>query len=130
MTCGAPGVIAAVVAAMWAQGPADVGVAASGCLALGSLSYQPPNANTIVLTAGGLEVICAVMGPHAADEKLQRVACFALWRLALALSPPALAVMRKACPVVESLLAAQRNHPSTGPGTVTAIADLALGLLE
>lgn len=98
VTCGAAGVISAVVLAMYAHGTGDVHgygarVAAEGCWALSRLAQDNTvNADAIVLF-GGLDVILSVMQAHAGDW-VPRNACWALKDIADAAGPAALDVMR------------------------------------
>lgn len=130
VTCGAAGVIPAVIAATAAHRTASATVAAHGCEALHALAHDnTANADAIVLSAGGagLEVICSVMEAlaHAGNEVVQREACAALSFIADVCSPVALAAMRGSR-VVDLLPAAMARFPTEGNWIVRAWATEAL----
>lgn len=111
VTCGAAGVVPAVVTAISTHGSADSSVAWTGCHALADLAFENTvNADAIVLATGGLRTILSVMASTAKSVVLSD-ACFALCNTADAASPAALKVMRESA-AVELLHAAKRNYPS------------------
>lgn len=127
--CG--GAIDLVVAAMAAHGAASVNIAATGCSALWNLAYQTgstANADVIVLSAGGVGAITAVMEVHAENERVQKAACRALWRITSDASPAARDRIQHGL-APKLIHTAMSNHSSSGYNTVKYWADLALTAL-
>lgn len=130
VTCGAAGVIQAVVAAMSAHGAQSPVVAARGCEALARLALgNPVNGNAIVLSTGGLDVICSVMVSHVESEDVQGEASYLLWRTSLKASLTSFAAIRGSR-AVELLNVAKANHPREGEYTIRFWANAALGNLS
>lgn len=112
-TCGSAGAIHAIVAALDTHGVGDATVAANGFDALIELANDnPANADDVVLTAGGLDVILSVMAAHEWHVEVQWRACMLLMTIALSASPAVLAVMREGSAQV-LLSNAMANHPSS-----------------
>lgn len=115
VTCGAAGVIPAIVAAIRAHGAAIEVVARVGCAALNSLAWfgNTVNADAIVLSTGGLDAILLMMTVHARDSEVQLYACQSLCWIAAAASPAAKRVMCEPEGSVRKLLrTAKSNHPA------------------
>lgn len=130
VACGAGDVIPAAIAAMSTHGLVHAGIAADGCCALGWLAAgTTTNADVIVGTAGGLDVILAVMAAHPGDADVQYYACWALWILGDFASPPALARMR-ASSAVELLNTAKASFPKDDLFTVRFYAEKTLTVLS
>lgn len=112
VTCGAARVIPAVVAAMATHG-AYIGVAAHGCKALGWLAVgNTVNADAIVLSTGGLDQLYTTLAAHAVNLEVQKLACFALYKVSQHAGPAALAGIRGGR-AVDLLHAAKRAFPSS-----------------
>lgn len=130
--CAAAGVIPAVVSLMSAHSAVSVVIAQHGCKALGRLAADDtPNADAIVLTSGGLGLLCAAMETHAGSESVQEEASCAMWVIAKHAGSEALAVMR-AGSAVQLLQTARTNFPSDGDFgdyRVKHYADRALAIL-
>lgn len=126
--CGAAGVIEAVVAALHAYGPANAMLSMNGCRLLGELaSGNTANADAIVLSTGGLDVVLSCMASIDKDSGAASHAR-ALLQLAEACSPAAVDVLR-ASRAEELLNAAKRTH-ADHDGSVTHWANLALAALR
>lgn len=118
------GVIAAIVAAMGSYGAANARVASEGCSALHSMvreatnsdrgaAWLRRNADALVLSTGGLDAILAAMRTHATDERVQFMACEALYNIFTHASPAALRVILESR-AVELLRTARANFPEEG----------------
>lgn len=128
VTCGAAGVIPAVIAAMSVHGAGGALVAASGYVALASLADgNAVNADAIVGCSGGLDVLLSVMACHAADGEVQAKACWALWGVAGSVSSGGLTAMRQSR-AMQLIRAAKVNLSSDN--LVMMYADGALATLK
>lgn len=133
VSCHAVGVIPALVAALSTHGTASPRVAARGCVALANLSLgNTANADAIVLSTRGLDVILSMMTAHVEqdepDGNVQKMACQALCWVARAASPAAKRAMRDSS-AMELVEAARTYHVHTIDGLKRA-ADEALAALE
>lgn len=127
--CAAAGVIPLVVTALSTHGVVRAGVAARGCEVLGRLaSSSRANADAVVVSEGGMRVICTVMATHADDEDVQRQGCWAVWVIARYVSPAAMLVVRDSR-AVELIVAAMKRSPREGNGTVKYWGSFALAKL-
>lgn len=125
---GVAGVIRALVSSMSERAADRVHVARNLCGVLGNLaSCNRVHADAIVLSTGGLDAILSLMQVYVENGVFQGWPCFALNKLAEAVSPAALTVMRESR-AVELLNTAKRNFP-TDVGSVQRFADAALARL-
>lgn len=129
-TCGAAGVIPAVVDILSAHGHSNRNVCWNGCRVLCLLSFRNRvNADAVVLShsRSGLDVILSVMVSHAQDGDVQEITCSALKHIARAASPAALRALRESA-ATELVRAAKRNH--AGDDMLRYEAHEALAVLE
>lgn len=123
-TCGAAGVIPAIVSALLTHGAVSVGVAMHGCQALCRLGeFNTDNIDAIVLYSGGLDAILSVMVWMAGEVTALHQACYALQFIADFASPASLAAIRESR-AVELIQAEKANHPTDF--SLTMFADSAL----
>lgn len=133
-TLGAAGAIHAIVTTMsevTEHGTVNEYITAQGCFALCMLAYDNSvNADDIVLSTGGLDVILSAMTLYPADSVVQVAACSALVYITSVASREALWVIHDSV-AVELLKLAKRNHPHEveGEDSVLYWADKALDIL-
>lgn len=110
VTCGAAGVIPAILTVIALYGTVSPGVANMGILALSWIaSKNALNSDAIVLSAGGLDAILSVMSTHAVYDQLQSSVCLLLGSITSVCSPAAKRVLC-ASSAMEIVLVALRNH--------------------
>lgn len=104
--------VSAVLSVMTAHaGAGSVTIASKGCDALASLvAGNTVNADAVVLGAGGLCLVLALMETHILNENVQKYAGGALLMLSRFGSPATVAALRESR-VAELLTAAVRTHP-------------------
>lgn len=136
VSCGAAGVVRAILGVMRTYAPGSSRVAALGCRALGYLAHHNEvNADVLVMSPDsngglGLNVIESAMMCQQRDAEAQYQACGALVRIADAVSPSAMRVLqeRRSSESLKKLLnAAKSNHPEDRD--LNKKADMALAAL-
>lgn len=130
VTCGSiRETIPTVLCAICAHGRVYTNVAVKGCSVLGRLCLEEQAyVERIVLSDGGLKVICSVMEWYAGVEEVQSMACTVLYYCTLWSVPAIMAAMRDVR-VIALLIAAKDNHPRDGDNTVKYWADAVLDAL-
>lgn len=132
VTCGAAGAIPAILSFLSNYGAVNTMFASRGCYALAWLAFgNTINADVIVLSAGGLEVIFSLMIAHASDVLVQQWACWALFTVAEAATPGVFTAV-SANRAVELIHTAKRAH--AGEAVTTSLlykfTDIALNRLQ